>query len=86
LGYGFTVLIPNGQTKSPVTHTNWEGAGVQPDVAVNADDALLMAYRRALNESKPVVTDSEDLKGERLKAVQDPQAALNEEISGSQKK
>ena len=86
LGYGFTVLIPNGQTKSPVTHTNWEGTGVQPDVAVNADDALLMAYRRALNESKPVVTDSEDLKGERLKAVQDPQAARNEGMSGSQKK
>jgi C-terminal processing protease CtpA/Prc len=45
LGYGRTALIPNGQTRSPITHTNWEGSGLQPDVTVNPDDSLLADYQ-----------------------------------------
>jgi hypothetical protein len=82
LGFGFTALIPNGQTKSPITHGNWEGTGVQPDINVNAEEALLTTYTTALREAKPGITGSEDLAQERLKAVRDPKAALNQEIDG----
>ena len=84
LGFGFTVLIPSGRTKSPITNTNWQGTGVQPDVMLNADAALLTAYTKALQESTPRVTGSDDLAQERLKAKRDPQAALNQEIEGFQ--
>lgn len=84
LGLGFTVLIPNGQTRSPITHANWEGTGVQPDIDVNAVEALLAAYKRALQVATPRVTGSEELDQERLKATRDPQAALNQEIGGLQ--
>ena len=80
LGFGFTALVPNGETKSPITHGNWEGTGVQPDLNVNADEALLTTYTKALQEAKPRVSGSEDLTQERLKAAQNPQAALNQEI------
>ncbi len=84
LGFGFTVFVPNGRTENPITHTNWEGTGVLPDVVVNADEALLTAYTRALQEAKPRITDSEELTRERAKAMRDPRAALNQEIHGFQ--
>ncbi len=33
---------------NPVTGTNWEGVGVEPDIAVPAEDALERAHREAL--------------------------------------
>ena len=36
----YMVFIPNGRAINPVTKTNWEGVGVKPDVAVDADKAL----------------------------------------------
>jgi len=42
-----TVTIPNSRSISPVTGTNWEGVGVEPDVAVSADEAFDVAYRDA---------------------------------------
>jgi hypothetical protein len=38
---------------SPVTGGNWEGAGVQPDLAVRADVAACSAYGRALKDLVP---------------------------------
>ena len=84
LGYGFAALIPNGETRSPITHTNWEGTGVEPDVVTNASDALIVVYKLALKDVKPGV-ESEELAKERQLAVQDPQAAVAEEITGFQK-
>jgi hypothetical protein len=40
---------------SPVTKTNWEGAGVKPDVAVPADKALDTAYLAALDKVKATI-------------------------------
>lgn len=40
LGPWFTVIMPVGEARHPVTGTNWEGVGVQPNVAVPADRAL----------------------------------------------
>lgn len=81
LGNGFSALIPNGQTKSPITHTNWEGVGVEPDVVTNASEALIVAYKLALKDAKSSV-ESEELSKERQLALQDPQAALAEELTG----
>ena len=83
LGYGLSVLIPNGQTRSPITHTNWEGTGVEPDVATTTRDALVAAYKLALEDTKPSM-ESEELTKERQLAIQNPQAALAQEISGFQ--
>lgn len=45
----FSVWIPIGRAISPVTHTNWEGVGVQPDRVTAAALALHQARRMALD-------------------------------------
>jgi C-terminal processing protease CtpA/Prc len=49
----FEVTIPNGKVRSAVRGTNWEGAGVIPDVRVAADDALRVAHVHALERLIP---------------------------------
>jgi hypothetical protein len=44
----FTLLVPMGRAINPITHTNWEGTGVVPDVPVTADAAPHEAHVRAL--------------------------------------
>jgi hypothetical protein len=56
LGGGFTALIPDGRAVNPVTHTNWEGVGVKPDVAVAADKAVDVAHRLALQAALVAAT------------------------------
>jgi Peptidase family S41/N-terminal domain of Peptidase_S41 in eukaryotic IRBP len=46
LGHGFVATIPFGRTENPVTKTNWEGRGVQPDISVPAQDAFKTALTR----------------------------------------
>ncbi len=46
----FTAFVPNGRAINPYTHTNWEGAGVTPDIKVPATDALVTAQRLALEK------------------------------------
>jgi hypothetical protein len=41
--------IPVARTVNPVSGTNWEGSGVEPDIQVAADGAFAAAYRRALD-------------------------------------
>jgi C-terminal processing protease CtpA/Prc len=47
LPYGMTLFVPTGRAINPITKTNWEGVGVKPDVAVDADNALDVAHRLA---------------------------------------
>jgi hypothetical protein len=42
----FTLSVPFARAINPVTHTNWEGRGVEPDVKVDALEALNEAIRR----------------------------------------
>jgi C-terminal processing protease CtpA/Prc len=42
------ITIPNARSINPVTGTNWEGVGVQPDIEVPAEDAFTTAYHLAL--------------------------------------
>ena len=46
VGGEFALSVAYASTKSPVTGTNWEGVGVQPDVAVAPADALETAIAR----------------------------------------
>ena len=43
----FSISVPVGQSISPITHTDWEGTGVEPDIKVPAADALAEALKRA---------------------------------------
>ena len=43
----FTVAVPFAKSLDPVSKTNWEGTGVEPDVKVPADDALKTAEKLA---------------------------------------
>jgi retinol-binding protein 3 len=43
----FMVGVPFAKSLDPVTKTNWEGTGVEPDVKVAADDALAKAEQLA---------------------------------------
>jgi hypothetical protein len=47
VGEHFVLSVPCGTVESPVTHSNWEGVGVKPDVAVSAERALEVALAEA---------------------------------------
>jgi C-terminal processing protease CtpA/Prc len=59
-GGGFLVFIPSGQPVSPVTGTNWEGVGVEPDVLVPEGQALRKAHSLALEKLKKTIKSSEN--------------------------
>lgn len=44
------VFIPDGRPVNPITGTNWEGVGVQPEVDVDVEAALGHAHRLALEQ------------------------------------
>jgi hypothetical protein len=48
VGDGFNVFISTGTPINPITGTNWEGKGVQPDIAIAAAQALQRAQVVAL--------------------------------------
>jgi hypothetical protein len=57
LGEHFVAFIPTRRTISPITHTNWEGVGVNPDIAAPPDNALAVAkdlLERRLQGTAPV--------------------------------
>jgi hypothetical protein len=47
IGEKFGVFIPVGRTFDPDTGKDWEGSGIEPDVAVPAADALIEALVRS---------------------------------------
>lgn len=48
IGDHYTAFIPSGHAINPITKTNWDGKGVDPDIKVPENDALNTAYRSAL--------------------------------------
>lgn len=46
----FTIFVPSGRAINPITGTNWEGTGVQPNIEVPASDALFIAQQKALEK------------------------------------
>ena len=57
------IAIPFARSVNPVTGTNWQGTGVAPDVAADAERAYDVAYARALemvlamDDAPPPITD-----------------------------
>jgi hypothetical protein len=47
-----SVMVPTFQPIHPVTGSNWEGSGVEPDIKVAAIDALEVAHAEALKHLK----------------------------------
>lgn len=52
----FEITVPVARSVNPVTGGNWEGTGVEPDVAVPAQEAFDVAYRKALQHVLASVT------------------------------
>ena len=73
----FGVFIPTGRAINPVTKTNWEGTGVEPDVKVPKDQALKTAYLLALNKSLEKAKDDE-LKQNLKEVIEKNQKELDE--------
>jgi retinol-binding protein 3 len=46
----FMIGVPYAQAVNPVSKTNWEGTGVEPDVKVPADEALDVAEKMAAEQ------------------------------------
>ncbi|HLJ18459.1 MAG TPA: S41 family peptidase [Bryobacteraceae bacterium] len=46
----FTIGVPFARAVNPISKTNWEGAGVEPDVKVKASDALDVAEKLAASK------------------------------------
>lgn len=44
----FGSFIPTYRAINPISGTNWEGVGVQPDLPVAQEEAFDIAYHRAL--------------------------------------
>ncbi len=61
LGSGFVMFVPKGRAVNPITKTNWEGAGVQPDLQINSDKALEQAEILALRQISDNCTDEKEI-------------------------
>jgi C-terminal processing protease CtpA/Prc len=72
----FGAFIPTGRAINPITKTNWEGTGVTPDVAVPAEQALVVARLMALKKSLTSLANPDFKAG-----VQDEIDKLEKELS-----
>ena len=48
---GFVMYIPFARSLNPITHKDWEGTGVIPDVKISANKALIKAQELMFRES-----------------------------------
>jgi hypothetical protein len=55
----FGIGVPFARAINPVSHTNWEGTGVEPDVKVDAPQALEVAIKLATERIKDNVQKSQ---------------------------
>jgi C-terminal processing protease CtpA/Prc len=74
VGEHFELFVPSGRAINPVSKTNWEGTGVEPDVKSSADDALSTAHALALEKIVAKTTDAH-----RREALQEALASLKKE-------
>ena len=76
-GYPIVVSLPFGRAINPITGTNWEGTGVEPDIKVAADQALDTAHLEALEMIEDMTEDTQrkqelELTRARVKSRVDP--------------
>lgn len=73
----FAAMIPFGRAINPISKTNWEGTGVEPDVKVSKAEALAQAHKMALQNLLKKAKDADEKKRlnwalESLKALHSP--------------
>ena len=83
---GYQVFVSTGSARNPITGTNWEGAGVTPDVPVDAADALeealVMLYAdMAKNADSPAAREEAEWARELLAAELEPISLSEEELA-----
>jgi hypothetical protein len=76
-GYRMVVSLPFGRAINPITGTNWEGTGVEPDIKVAADRALDTAHLEVLEMITGMTDDAQrkqelELTRARVKSRVDP--------------
>ena len=81
----FVAFVPSGRAINPITHTNWEGTGVSPDVDVAKEKALDVAHQMALEKLADKSKSEEDKRyfqwiAGYLKAKNDPPALSEEQM------
>ena len=81
----FAMFIPTGRAINPITKTNWEGTGVEPDVKVAADEALKVAHLAALKKTAERTTDQR-LRGDLQHLIEELQKDAGKETSAVQGK
>jgi retinol-binding protein 3 len=54
----FSVWVPSSRAVNPITKTNWEGTGVEPDIKTEAAVALKTAHLDALRKLRAAETDT----------------------------
>ena len=53
----FGIWLPNGRAINPITKTNWEGVGIEPDIKVESAQALQAAQLAALGKIRETASD-----------------------------
>jgi hypothetical protein len=61
LSNNFYALIPDVRAVNPITKTNWEGTGVEPDVPASTLTALLVAQKIAIQTLSTTEKDQQKL-------------------------
>jgi C-terminal processing protease CtpA/Prc len=74
----FSMFVPTGRIVSPITKTDWEGTGVQPDVEVPARLALATAHLEALKRVAARRKDDPEAAGQLAKIRQGVERELND--------
>lgn len=89
---GLSMFLPTGRAENPITHTNWEGRGVEPDMPAASTTAFATAYeaarqaagkkpRLANSPSGPDAVMAQPLLRPRTTAQQGSEAALRRSAS-----
>jgi C-terminal processing protease CtpA/Prc len=81
----FGAFVPVGRAINPITKTNWEGTGVEPDIKVPRDQALKTAYLNALNKAYEKAKD-ENLKTNIKRVIDQTQKELDDMKASASKK
>lgn len=76
----FYLFVPFAGALNPVTNTNWEGVGIQPDVEVNEEGALKTAHLLALKALMNKTADS-DWKKSLTSIITKMETEKNEKLS-----
>lgn len=61
LSNDFVMYIPYGRAINPITKTNWEKVGVQPDIEVASESALEIATTKIIENLLLTTTDEDEL-------------------------